>query len=457
MQEDSKVRQKKYEIDMVNGPLAKKILLFAVPLMLSSMLQLMFNAADIIVVGHFAGSESLAAVGSTTSLINLITNLFVGLSIGANVVVANAYGAGRTEEIKDTLHTAMMLALISGVIVLEVGVLFAPDFLRMMSSPADVIGLASVYLRIYFLGMPALMIYNFGAAMLRAVGDTKRPLYYLFFAGIVNVVLNLILVICFDLGVIGVAVATAVSQYISAGLVLRCMIKEKGCLHFEFSALRLSVGKMLKIMRIGIPAGLQGIVFSLSNVVIQTTINSFGSVVMAGSAASSNIEGFIYMAMNAFHQTAITFSGQNYGAGKLKRVDRVLGLCLLFVTLTGLGLGLLGVFFAGPLLGIYSADMYVIEAGIIRMKYVCTLYFLCGIMDVCVGILRGMNRAVLPMIVSVVGACGLRLLWVATVFREYQTIESLYIAYPVTWLITLTVHLLCILVVRRKEGKKRYA
>lgn len=457
MQEDSKSRQKKYEIDMVSGPLAKKILLFAVPLMLSSMLQLMFNAADIIVVGHFAGSESLAAVGSTTSLINLITNLFVGLSIGANVVVANAYGAGRHDEIKDTLHTAMMLALISGVIVLAVGAVFAPDFLRMMSSPADVIGLASVYLRIYFLGMPALMVYNFGAAMLRAIGDTKRPLYYLLFAGIVNVVLNLILVIGFDLGVVGVAVATAVSQYISAGLVLRCMIKEKGCLHFEFSSLRLNIGKMLRIMKIGIPAGLQGIVFSLSNVVIQSTINSFGSIVMAGSAASNNIEGFVYMAMNAFHQTAITFSGQNYGAGKLKRVDKVLGFCLLFVTLTGLGLGLLAVFFAEPLLGIYSTDALVIEAGIIRMKYVCTLYFLCGIMDVCVGVLRGMNRAVLPMIVSIVGACGLRLLWIATVFQEYKTIEALYVAYPVTWTITLSVHLVCILVVRRREGRRRYA
>lgn len=456
MEEKSKNGQKKYEIDMVNGPLAKKMLLFAVPLMLSSMLQLMFNAADIIVVGHFAGSRSLAAVGSTTSLINLITNLFVGLSIGANVVVANSYGAGRLEEIKDTLHTAMMLALISGVIVLGVGVAFAPDFLKMMSSPADVIELASVYLRIYFLGMPALMVYNFGSSMLRAIGDTKRPLYYLFFSGIVNVVLNLILVICFDLGVIGVAVATAVSQYISAGLVLWCMVREKGCLHFEFSSLRLNIGKMSRIMKIGIPAGLQGIVFSLSNVVIQTTINSFGSVVMAGSAASANIEGFIYMAMNAFYQTAITFSGQNYGAGKLKRVDKVFGLCLAFVTLTGLGMGVLCVFFAKPLLGIYSSDPLVVEAGIVRMTYVCTLYFLCGIMDVCVGILRGMNRAVIPMIVSIVGACGLRLLWIATVFPKYNTIEALYAAYPVTWMITLSVHMFCILVVRRKEGRKRY-
>lgn len=456
MQENTKIRQKKYEIDMVHGPLAKKILLFALPLMLSSMMQLLFNAADVIVVGRFAGSESLAAVGSTTSLINLITNLFVGLSIGANVVVANAYGAGRTEEIKETLHTAMILAMVSGVIVLVVGVLFAPDFLLMMASPENVIDLASVYLRIYFLGMPALMIYNFGAAMLRAIGDTKRPLYYLLFAGVVNVGLNMVLVICFRLGVVGVAVATAVSQYISAGLILWCLIREKGCLHFEFRALRLDVGKMVRIMKIGLPAGLQGIVFSLSNVVIQATINSFGAVIMAGSAAAANIEGFIFMAMNAFHQTAITFSGQNYGAGELKRVDKVFGLCVAFVGVTGLGLGLLAVYFAAPLLGIYSGDPMVIEAGIVRLTYVCALYALCGIMDVCVGILRGMNRAVIPMIVSIVGACGLRLLWIATVFQHVQKIEVLYIAYPVTWAITLSVHLVCILIVRRREGRKHY-
>lgn len=456
MQENSKLKQKKYEIDMVHGPLAKKIILFAIPLMLSSMLQLLFNAADVIVVGRFAGSESLAAVGSTTSLINLITNLFVGLSIGANVVVSNSYGAGRPEEIKETLHTAMILAMASGVIVLVIGVLFAPDFLLMMASPENVIDLASVYLRVYFLGMPALMIYNFGAAMLRAVGDTKRPLYYLLFAGVVNVGLNMALVICFRLGVVGVAVATTVSQYISAGLILRCLIREKGWLHFEFRALRLDVGKMIRIMKIGLPAGLQGIVFSLSNVVIQSTINSFGSVIMAGSAAAANIEGFIYMAMNAFHQTAITFSGQNYGAGELKRVDKVFGLCVAFVSITGLGLGLLAVYFAAPLLGIYSGDSMVIEAGIVRMTYVCTPYALCGIMDVCVGILRGMNRAVVPMLVSIVGACGLRLLWIATVFQQFQKIEVLYIAYPVSWAITLSAHMICILIARRKEGRKHY-
>lgn len=441
-------------MDMLNGPLAGKILMFAVPLMLSSILQLLFNAADVVVVGHFAGNESLAAVGSTTSLINLITNLFVGMSVGANVVVANSYGAGRYEDIKETLHTAILLALISGILLLFVGVFFAKNFLMLMDSPGDVIDLATLYLRIYFLGMPAMMLYNFGSAMLRAVGDTKRPLYYLFFAGIINVILNLILVIGCRLGVAGVAIATAVSQYISAGLVLGCLMKEEGCLHLEISKLRIQKEKVKKILTIGLPAGLQGTVFSLSNVVIQSSINSFGSVVMAGSAAAANLEGFIYMAMNAFHQTAITFSGQNYGAGKLKRVDKVFGFCMLFVCLTGLGMGLTSVYFAEPLLHIYSKDPVVVQAGIVRMTYICKTYALCGMMDVCVGILRGMNRAVMPMIVSVVGACGLRLLWIATVFQRYREIEVLYVAYPVSWLITLSVHLLCILLVRKKEKKR---
>ena len=443
-------KQHTYEMDMVHGPLVGKILLFALPLILSSTLQLLFNAADIIVVGHFAGKESLAAVGSTTSLINLITNLFVGLSIGANVVVANAYGAGKEDEIRDTLHTAVLLALISGLFLLIVGVAFARNFLEMMASPEDVIGLATLYLRIYFLGMPALMLYNFGSAMLRAVGDTKRPLYYLFLAGIINVILNLIFVIGFHLGVAGVAAATAISQYISAGLVVWCLVREKGCLHLAWKKLRIQKDKMKKIFQIGLPAGLQGIVFALSNVVIQSSINSFGSVVMAGSAAAANVEGFIYMAMNAFYQTAITFAGQNFGAKEMKRVDRVFGICILFVTITGVSTGLLCVYFAVPLLHIYSHDPLVVETGIERMNYICRFYALCGIMDVCVGILRGMNRAILPMVVSIVGVCGLRLLWIETIFQKHHQIGMLYVAYPVTWLITLSVHLLCIFLVRRR-------
>ena len=440
-------------MDMIHGPLAGKLLLFAIPLMLSSMLQLLFNAADIVVVGRFAGKEALAAVGSNTALINLVTNLFIGLSVGANVVIANYLGAGKKEEICKTLHTGIVMALMAGFFVLVVGIIFAKQFLIWMVCPQDVIRLSTIYLRIFFLGMPAMMVYNFGSAMMRAFGDTRRPLYYLFVSGILNVILNLILVIVFSMSVAGVAIATVVSQYMSAGLVIRCMMREKGEMHLSLRKLRLDRATARKIIGIGLPAGFQGTVFSLSNVVIQSSINSFGSVVIAGSAAASNVEGFVYMAMNAFHQTAITFAGQNYGARDIGRVKRVMGLCLLYVTITGLLLGQAVVFFATPLLHIYSQDMAVIVAGIVRMKYVCSLYFLCGVMDVLVGILRGMGRAVMPMIVSILGACGLRLVWIATVFVHIRKPEILYLSYPVSWTITLSVHFICLFYLLKKEAK----
>ncbi len=440
-------------MDMIHGPLAGKLLLFAIPLMLSSMLQLLFNAADIVVVGRFAGKEALAAVGSNTALINLVTNLFIGLSVGANVVIANYLGAGKKEEICKTLHTGIVMAFMAGFFVLVVGIIFAKQFLIWMVCPQDVIRLSTIYLRIFFLGMPAMMVYNFGSAMMRAFGDTRRPLYYLFVSGILNVILNLILVIVFSMSVAGVAIATVVSQYMSAGLVIRCMMREKGEMHLSLRKLRLDRATARKIIGIGLPAGFQGTVFSLSNVVIQSSINSFGSVVIAGSAAASNVEGFVYMAMNAFHQTAITFAGQNYGARDIGRVKRVMGLCLLYVTITGLLLGQAVVFFATPLLHIYSQDMAVIVAGIVRMKYVCSLYFLCGVMDVLVGILRGMGRAVMPMIVSILGACGLRLVWIATVFVHIRKPEILYLSYPVSWTITLSVHFICLFYLLKKEAK----
>lgn len=449
--EQQRKRNKNYTMDMTRGPLAGRLLLFAIPLMLSSTLQLLFNAADIVVVGRFAGKEALAAVGSNTALINLVTNLFIGLSVGANVVIANYLGAGKKEEISRTLHTGIVMAAAAGLFVLLVGLVCARQFLIWMASPQDVIDLSTLYLRIYFLGMPALMIYNFGSAMMRAFGDTKRPLYYLFTAGILNVVLNLILVIVCRMSVAGVAIATVASQYLSAALVIRCLIREKGDMRLVPAKLRLHKETALKIIGIGLPAGFQGTVFSLSNVVIQSSINSFGSIVVAGSAAAANVEGFVYMAMNAFHQTAITFSGQNYGARDLRRVKRTMGLCLLYVTGTGLLLGQAAVFFAAPLLRIYSQDTSVIAAGIVRMRYVCSIYFLCGIMDVLVGILRGMGRAVMPMLVSILGACGLRLLWIATVFQHYRCPEMLYISYPITWTVTLSVHFICVFFVCRRE------
>lgn len=449
-----KSKSKIYEMDMVHGPLAGKLLLFAIPLMLSSILQLLFNAADIVVVGRFAGSQALAAVGSNTALINLVTNLFIGLSVGANVVVANYYGAGKREEISKALHTAIYLALLAGIGLMIVGVCMARLFLLWMMTPDDVIGLSSLYLRIFFLGMPALMVYNFGSAMMRAFGDTKRPLYYLLFAGILNVILNLILVIVFRMSVAGVAIATVTSQYVSCGLIIRCLMRENSDLKLVLSKLHLDHHTAKKIIRIGLPAGFQGTVFALSNVVIQSSINTFGSVVVAGSAAAANIEGFVYMAMNAFYQTAISFAGQNFGARDLKRVKKVLWLCLFYVSVTGLLFGKATVIFADKLLRIYSSQKDVIEAGIVRMQHICNVYFLCGIMDVLVGILRGMGRAVMPMIVSIIGACGLRLLWIATVFQHYRKPEMLYISYPITWVITFSVHFICLYYVYQKEKKR---
>ena len=439
-----------HQIDMCNGPLAGKILLFAIPLIASSLLQLLFNAADVVVVGKFVGKEALAAVGSNTSLINLLVNLFVGLSVGANVVVARDLGAGRKERVNEDIHTTLTLALISGVGMMIFGVIMVRQLLEWMSSPTDVIDLATVYLRIYFFGMPANLVYNFGAAILRAQGDTQRPLYYLTFAGVVNVILNLFLVLVVHLDVAGVALATIISQYISAGLILRCLSKEEGPLRLDLKKLRMDKVILGHILQIGLPAGFQGIVFSLSNVLIQSSINSFGSTVMAGSAAANNIENFVYQAMNAFYQTNLTFTGQNYGAGDCKRVDKSLFYCQGFVILTGLILGNLAYFFGHPLVSIYNSDEAVIQQGIIRLGYIARTYALCGIMDTMVGSLRGLGYSIVPMVVSLIGACGLRIVWIFTIFQMDRTPENLYISYPISWIVTGAVHILYFLYVRRK-------
>lgn len=450
-----KKKERNYTMNMCEGPLLGKILIFALPLMLSSILQLLFNAADVIVVGNFAGSESLAAVGSTGSLINLLTNLFVGLSVGVNVTVAHFMGAGEKKRIEKTVHTAILLALMSGIFLAAAGILSVKTLLVWMSSPEDVIGLAELYLRIYFLGMPAVMLYNFGSAVLRAAGDTKRPLYYLSFAGVVNVILNLIFVIGFDMGVAGVGTATVASQYISGLLVLRCLMQEKGCLRLRLKELRIHWEVLGQLLGIGLPAGIQGTIFSLSNVVIQSSINSFGSTVMAGSAAAANLEGFVYVAMNAFYQTALTFIGQNFGAGKKERITKILLLCQGLVILCGLVLGNGAYLFGTKLLAIYSQDPVVIAAGMKRMFFICCFYFLCGIMDVMVGALRGIGYSVMPMIVSLLGACGLRLLWIATVFAGIHTQEALYLSYPVSWFLTASVHFLCYLIVWNRIKRKK--
>lgn len=448
------MKAKSYEIDMCNGPLTGKLLKFSLPLMLSGILQLLFNAADIIVVGRFAGHQALAAVGSTGSLINLLVNVFIGLSVGANVMAGNYIGAKEEKAVSETVHTAVLISLICGVGLIFIGVLLAGPLLALMGTPEDVLGQAALYMRIYFVGMPATMLYNFGAAILRATGDTRRPLYYLFASGIINVILNLVLVIVFHLGVAGVAIATVISQCISALLILRCLMHDDAMYRLHLDKLKIHKSRLILMIRIGLPAGMQGAVFSISNVLIQSSVNSFGSVAMAGNTAASNIEGFIYTSMNAFHQTAISFTSQNYGAGKKERINRILIQCELLVFIVGFVMGNLAFLFGDKLLTIYSTDRDVIEYGLIRMGVICTTYFLCGMMDVFVGSLRGLNYAVLPMIVSVVGACGLRILWIFTVFQWNRSLFVLYLSYPVTWFITAAAHLVCYIIVKRNLDKK---
>lgn len=448
--------KKKYEIDMCNGPILKKMLLFALPLMASSILQLLFNAADIVVVGRFAGDDSLAAVGSTSSLINLLTNLFIGLSVGANVLVARYFGAKKEDELSDTVHTAMTLSLIGGAVLTVIGVVGAPIILEWMQSPPEVFSLAVIYLRVYFAGITAMLVYNFGSSILRAIGDTKRPLYFLTIAGVVNVVLNLIFVIVFHWGVFGVGIATVISQVISAFLVVRCLLTEQGGIRLNLKKLGIHKGKLMQIMQIGLPAGFQGMLFSLSNVVIQSSVNSFGATVVAGNSAASNIEGFVYVGMNAFYQAAISFMGQNVGAGKYKRVNKILYSAEACVIVIGLGLSMLVLLFDEPLLRLYTDSPVVVQAGIVRLKYICATYFLCGMMDVMVGALRGLGYSIAPMIVSLLGACAFRLLWIATVFQmgRFHTIETVYTSYPISWTVTFLAHLVTFIIVRRKLGKR---
>lgn len=451
MKEESiKEKTVKYEMDMCNGPFVQKILIFYIPLMLSGILQLLFNAADIVVVGRFAGNQALAAVGSTSSLINLMVNFFMGLSVGCNVLVARYYGAGQKTELSQMVHTAIFTSLVSGFFLIFLGIAVSRAALTWMGTPEDVIEHSVLYMRIYFVGMPFTMAYNFGAAILRAIGDTKRPLYYLLGAGIINVVLNLVFVIGFSMGVAGVAVATVISQAISAALVLRCLTKAPAAYRLDFSALKIHKDKLWKMMQIGLPAGLQSSLFSISNVLIQSSVNSFGSIVMAGNTAASNVEGFVYTAMNSFSQTIISFTGQNYGARKYKNIGKILLLCQGMVTLTGILLGNLAYFFGDKVLLLYSSDAEVIRYGLLRMSIICTSYFLCGIMDVMAGALRGMGYSLVPMFVSLTGACLFRIVWIYTVFRQYQSLICLYISYPISWALTFLAHVICFLIVYRK-------
>ena len=448
-------KKHKHEIDMTRGSVLKKMLLFSFPLMGSSILQLLFNAADIIVIGRFAGDTSLAAVGATSSLINLLVNLFVGLAIGANVLTARYCGSHNNKDISETVHTSIALSVLCGTGLAIVGILISHPILALMGTPEEILPLSTIYMQIYFAGMPAMMIYNFGSAVLRAKGDTARPLMYLAIAGVLNVGLNLFFVIVLHMDVAGVAAATSISQCLSAFLVLRCLSKEQDAFKLQRKHLRIHKQKMKVILQIGLPAGFQGVLFALSNVIIQSSINSYGKYVMAGSAASSNIECFTYFAMNAFYQAAISFTSQNVGAGKYDRVKKILICSVSCAVVAGITVGSLSCIFGRPLLSIYTDSTLVVEEGMKRMIFIAAPYFICGIMDTMAGMIRGLGYSILPMIVSLLGACVLRIVWILTVCQlpAFHHIEFVYASYPVTWAITAAAHIVCYIIITKKIKK----
>lgn len=445
---------KSYQINMTEGNILPKIIKFSIPLMLSGMLQLFFNAADVIVVGRYAGDEALAAVGSTGALINLLINLFIGISIGASVLMGQAIGARDYNDAQDSLHTAMLTGLIGGIIMIFVGQFVSRPMLELMQTPDDVIELSSLYMKIYFMGMPGFMLFNFGAAILRAAGDTKRPLYYLFVSGIINVILNLYFVIVLKMSVDGVAYATIISEAISAILIVICLMRSDGYLNLSLRKLKIDGKKFIEMLKIGIPSGFTGIVFSVSNMLIQSSINSFGKLVMAANTAASNLEGFVYNAMNSIYQTALAFASQNMGAKKLDRVDDVLEKSLLVVSGVGLFFGV-GAYLLGEiLLRLYTPNQEVIDIAMLRLLVISTSYFLCGIMDVYSGVIRGMGFSFTPMLVSMFFVCAFRVFWIYTIFERFHEQWVLYISYPVSWTITIIAYFFTYKIVRKKAKEK---
>ncbi len=450
VKEDTKVKTGKYEIDMCNGSIMDKLISFSLPLMISSILQLMFNAVDIIVVGRFSGSQALAAVGATTALINIFTNLFIGISLGANVLAARYFAAGKAKEMSEAVHTAISLALISGIAMAFVGVGASRFALELMATPSDVIDQSAVYMRIYFMGMPFFMLYNYGAAVLRAVGDTKRPLLFLLAAGLANVVLDLLLVIVIPLGVAGVAIGTVTSQMISCILVIRCLCRSEGSYRLSFSRLGIKGIYLKRIFQVGIPAGIQSTVITFSNVLLQSSVNSFGSTAMAGYTAANNILGFLYVAVNAVTQACMSFTSQNYSVGKLKRMDRVLLDCILLSAGAAAVLGVGAYVFGSQILSIYTADPEVIQCGLEILAITTVPYFLCGIMDLFPGAMRGMGHSAVPMILSVIGTVGTRILWIYVFFPQHRSLYFLFISYPGSWIATIVMQAVCFWFVRRK-------
>lgn len=447
------MKNNKYEIDMCNGTIMDKLISFALPLMISGMLQLMFNAVDIIVVGRFTGSQALAAVGSTTALICTFTNLFIGVSLGANVLAARFYASGKTKEMSETVHTAILLALISGIAMSIIGILCARESLVLIATPDDIIGQAALYLRIYFLGMPFFMLYNYGAAILRAVGDTKRPLMYLIAAGTANAVLDLILVIIFKMGVAGVAIGTITSQFISCVLVIRCLCKTDAIYKLYISKLGIKKYYLIQILKVGLPAGIQSTVINFSNVLLQSSVNSFGEIAMAGYTAANNILGFLYVSVNSVTQACMSFTSQNYGVRKFKRMDKVLVDCAILSIIVSVVIGGGSYLLGHQILGIYTKQEDVIQCGMEILSISTIPYFLCGLMDMIPGSMRGVGYSAVPMLLSIIGTVGTRLVWIYGVFPEHRSLYVLFMSYPVSWGLTIVMQAICLVFVRRKIRK----
>lgn len=451
-------KQKNSEIlDMTRGPFFKKIIFFALPLIFTGLLQLLYNSADTIVVGRFAGKEALAAVGATGSLVNLILNIFIGLSMGSGVMEARHIGAGDEKGMSRCTHTAMTLSVLCGIVVAAIGYFCSGTFLKWMDAPDDVLPLSTIYLQIYFLGAPGSLVYNFGASLLRAMGDTKRPLYILFATGLVNVALNLILVIPFGMSVKGVAIATITAQYISAVCIVLCLMKLQNPCRLSLRSLRIYKRELLGIIKIGLPAGLQNSLFSISNVIIQTSVNSFGSVAMAGIAAGSNYDGYIFTCTNAITQTAMNFSSQNVGAVKYENIAKIYRRCLIITIAISAVMSCVGFFLREQIVWIFSKEPDVIAIGAQRLALIMPFYAFCSLQDMTTGQVRGMGYSVEPMIISVFGACGLRLLWIFVALPHNPTLINLYWAYPISWSVTFVAQLVMYFVAKRSLMKRKQA
>lgn len=444
------LKSNKYEIDMCSGSIMDKLISFSLPLMLSGILQLMFNAVDIVIVGRFTGSEALAAVGSTSALINMFTNLFIGISLGSNVLAARYYASGKTKEMSETVHTAILFALLSGIVMAFVGLIFSRFALELMGTPDNVIEHSTLYMRIYFLGMPFFMLYNYGASILRAVGDTKRPLLFLIISGVLNAGLNMFLVIVFHLGVAGVAIATVISQMVSCVLVLRCLYLSDGSYQLRFSRLTLKWNYLKQIFQVGIPAGIQSTVINFSNVLLQSSVNSFGSTAMAGYTAANNILSFLYVSVNSVTQACMSFTSQNYGVGNYKRMDKILVNCIALSVSVSLALGCIAYFFGPEILSIYTSDPEVIRCGVEVLAYTTVTYFLCGLMDLFPGPMRGMGHSAVPMLMSIIGTVGTRIVWIFLLFPQNRTLAFLFISYPTSWIVTILLQIVCLYFVRKK-------